>query len=296
MKVYFILDSESNAVKIGKANNIHERLSDLQTGNPNTLRLIHQIDCESEELSFLLEQTLHKKFNEFRKSEKMKKETVEEFLARGGKLKTVHTEPRFVKGDYSDKEFEKKLHDFYNSKEWKEMRKKVHSELTHMCSVCCATTNLHVDHIKPLRYFWEQRLDEDNLQILCSECNLEKGSMLNWTKEWHIKTKNQFLYEKTIRKMNQRVPVVHTRESFLGLEDYEKNVLNACYMIYRNLCEKSKIEPVSMLDLRNHIEYCLPKNLENSWFHDKEIKSYVRKNFKLIGTEQIPDPQKNLRG
>ena len=68
MKVYFILDSESNAVKIGKANNIYDRLSDLQTGNPNTLRLIHQIDCESEEQSFLLEQTLHKKFNEFRKS------------------------------------------------------------------------------------------------------------------------------------------------------------------------------------------------------------------------------------
>ena len=47
LKVYFILDSESNAVKIGKANNIHVRLSDLQTGNPNTLRLMADLRGES---------------------------------------------------------------------------------------------------------------------------------------------------------------------------------------------------------------------------------------------------------
>jgi hypothetical protein len=66
MKVYFILDSASNAVKVGKANNIQERMSDLQTGNPNTLKLIHQIECESEKQSFLLEQTLHKKLQGIR--------------------------------------------------------------------------------------------------------------------------------------------------------------------------------------------------------------------------------------
>jgi hypothetical protein len=66
MKVYFILDSASNAVKIGKANNAQQRLSDLQTGNPNPLKLIHEINCESEEQSFLLEQTLHKKFKKLR--------------------------------------------------------------------------------------------------------------------------------------------------------------------------------------------------------------------------------------
>ena len=56
MKVYFILDTASNAVKIGKANNIEQRMSDLQTGNPNPLKLIHEIECESEKQSFLLEQ------------------------------------------------------------------------------------------------------------------------------------------------------------------------------------------------------------------------------------------------
>jgi hypothetical protein len=66
MKVYFILDSASNAVKIGKANNIDSRISDLQTGNPNPLELIHYIDCESEEQSFLLERKLHNKYKELR--------------------------------------------------------------------------------------------------------------------------------------------------------------------------------------------------------------------------------------
>jgi len=66
MKVYFILDTVSNAVKIGKANNIDSRISDLQTGNPNALRLIHYIDCESEEQSFVLERKLHNQYKELR--------------------------------------------------------------------------------------------------------------------------------------------------------------------------------------------------------------------------------------
>ena len=43
--VYFILDEKSKAIKIGKANNIEQRLSDLQTGNPNILNVIYQIEC-----------------------------------------------------------------------------------------------------------------------------------------------------------------------------------------------------------------------------------------------------------
>jgi hypothetical protein len=66
MKVYFILDTVSNAVKIGKANNIDSRISDLQTGNPNALKLIHYIDCESEEQSFVLERKLHNQYKKLR--------------------------------------------------------------------------------------------------------------------------------------------------------------------------------------------------------------------------------------
>ena len=60
--VYFILDEKSNAVKIGKSNNIKERLLDLQTGNPNTLKVLRYVKCKSEESSFHLEKQYHKKF------------------------------------------------------------------------------------------------------------------------------------------------------------------------------------------------------------------------------------------
>ena len=64
--VYFILDEKSKAIKIGKSINIDERLSDLQTGNPNLLTVKHTIKCVSEYDSFSLETELHKKFEKYR--------------------------------------------------------------------------------------------------------------------------------------------------------------------------------------------------------------------------------------
>ena len=61
----------------------------------------------------------------------MKTETVEEFLARGGEITTPNNmkahlvkkqkklgQPTIISNDYSNKEFEEKLHRFYNSKKW----------------------------------------------------------------------------------------------------------------------------------------------------------------------------------
>ena len=62
MKVYLILDEKSVAVKIGKSNDIQSRLDELSTGNPNHLRVIHHIDCKSEEHSFEVEKELHRKY------------------------------------------------------------------------------------------------------------------------------------------------------------------------------------------------------------------------------------------
>jgi 5-methylcytosine-specific restriction endonuclease McrA len=33
-----------------------------------------------------------------------------------------------------------------------------------------------VDHIRPIRHHWELRLDINNLQLLCDDCNKGKGS------------------------------------------------------------------------------------------------------------------------
>jgi len=36
----------------------------------------------------------------------------------------------------------------------------------------------------------------NNLQLLCNDCNLEKGSMIDWTLGWHIANKD--LLQKSI--------------------------------------------------------------------------------------------------
>jgi 5-methylcytosine-specific restriction endonuclease McrA len=36
---------------------------------------------------------------------------------------------------------------------------------------------IRVDHIRPIRYYWENRYDLDNLQVLCEACNDAKGSL-----------------------------------------------------------------------------------------------------------------------
>ena len=63
MYVYFALDKNSNAIKIGKANDIETRLSDLQVGNPNPLEVIHYIQCKSSDHSIVMEGLLHQLFS-----------------------------------------------------------------------------------------------------------------------------------------------------------------------------------------------------------------------------------------
>jgi len=94
--------------------------------------------------------------------------------------------------DVSDKKFESKLKAFYRTNEWKNLRDAFRSKMAQFCCVCGAEENLSVDHINPIRFFWEQRLDENNLQILCKECNFEKGYGIGWTLKWQNKTNKKF--------------------------------------------------------------------------------------------------------
>ena len=63
--VYFILDRDSNALKIGKANVVETRLGDLQIGNPNKLTVINFIPCKNESHSKKLERQLHNKYDDY---------------------------------------------------------------------------------------------------------------------------------------------------------------------------------------------------------------------------------------
>ncbi len=70
--------------------------------------------------------------------------------------------------------------DFYESREWRELRYKALKEHGAKCQ-CCGSSpadgiRLHVDHIKPRSKFPALQLVLSNLQVLCADCNLGKSN------------------------------------------------------------------------------------------------------------------------
>jgi hypothetical protein len=76
--------------------------------------------------------------------------------------------------------------EFYFSNEWADLRnlfiarKNRETSYNLICNICnckiTPETGLNVDHIKPIRLFWYDRLKIDNLQIVCVQCNINKGN------------------------------------------------------------------------------------------------------------------------
>jgi predicted GIY-YIG superfamily endonuclease len=64
--IYFILNQDSNAIKIGRTKDLAKRMKALQTSNPATLKLIKSVQVEGEKAAQDLEQSLHKQFSEMR--------------------------------------------------------------------------------------------------------------------------------------------------------------------------------------------------------------------------------------
>ena len=64
--IYFILNRDSNAIKIGHAKNLEKRIKTLQTSSPAKLTLIKSIQVGSSSEAKELERSLHRKFNEIR--------------------------------------------------------------------------------------------------------------------------------------------------------------------------------------------------------------------------------------
>lgn len=59
---YFIQCGKSGPVKIGICDNISKRISSMQTGNPEELRLAFAIECKSRKMAEAIEQDFHKYF------------------------------------------------------------------------------------------------------------------------------------------------------------------------------------------------------------------------------------------
>jgi hypothetical protein len=72
--------------------------------------------------------------------------------------------------------------EFLLTREWRYLRYKILKKFGASCQCCGRSPKTHhiiinVDHIKPRRKYPELALDENNLQILCEDCNAGKG---NW--------------------------------------------------------------------------------------------------------------------
>ncbi len=64
--VYFILNEDSHAIKIGRATNLAKRMRSLQTASPAELKLLKSIQVDGAKAAQALEQSLHRQFSDIR--------------------------------------------------------------------------------------------------------------------------------------------------------------------------------------------------------------------------------------
>lgn len=62
--IYFILNQDSRAIKIGFTKDVQERLSALQTSSPSQLKLLGSVKTQSPRTAMYLEKSLHQKFTD----------------------------------------------------------------------------------------------------------------------------------------------------------------------------------------------------------------------------------------
>lgn len=99
------------------------------------------------------------------------------------KIKNLEAQPLKAKFDSAPKYTKGMKSEFYSTREWRELRWKVVSNSNGCCKVCGRNNKdhgvvIHVDHIKPRSKFPELELELSNMQILCADCNLGKGALI----------------------------------------------------------------------------------------------------------------------
>lgn len=176
--------------------------------------------------------------------------------------------------------------EFYKSPEWKVLRKKVLEKLNRSCAVCGCKDHLVVDHIKPARYYWKDRLNEDNLQILCNYCNLEKSNIVGWTLEWHIKNKEELAEQRRSRqrlelsrKQDESLPQLYDLMSYEEYKEYVK-----AYSLYRKETKRDMENRVFEYEFARYIIY---KSLVVSEFNLMNVVDYVKENYNSITADYV---------
>lgn len=135
------------------------------------------------------------------------------------------------------------MKNFYDTREWKQLRYRVLKDNPRRCMLCGAeNTQLHVDHIKPVSKFPELKLCYENLQILCSECNLGKSNVYFDDFRTVVATD---LFRRSYRKKIKEEKLLYPLHKLEGRKVFVKNKKGAKMHIWlesRILCtEISKI-------------------------------------------------------
>jgi 5-methylcytosine-specific restriction endonuclease McrA len=103
------------------------------------------------------------------------------------KIKNVKAEQFLSHVDKKIKDSKMSSKDFYKSQQWRLLRAKVLEKYECKCMMCGHSPKehgivIHVDHIKPRSTHPHLQLREDNLQLLCEDCNLGKSNF--YSTDW----------------------------------------------------------------------------------------------------------------
>lgn len=85
-----------------------------------------------------------------------------------------------------------KYKQFYNSRDWKNIREQVLCDHEFLCQDCKKNGKIkmgnQVHHIEPIQDNWNKRLDYDNLIVLCAECHNKRhernSGLEDFIQEW----------------------------------------------------------------------------------------------------------------
>lgn len=143
----------------------------------------------SEEQRFLLYQYMHDNpinptFSDALRNSMYGREQIKTDRARRRKFQKLRTPTKVSRTSGIPTAAEKR--NFYRSWDWRTTRFEILKEFGRKCMSCGVQpgqssmsgdpVKICVDHIKPISKYWELRLNKENLQVLCEECNMGKGA------------------------------------------------------------------------------------------------------------------------
>lgn len=195
-----------------------------------------------------LESKRRKKLNQEKTEQALK-----EYYANTSNVTVIDANYRKIERQKQAEAYEKFMAEykaFYSTPEWKKLRNQViqeHKANNQLFCIACGTTKkLVVDHIQPVKKFWNKRLNHDNLHILCNDCNLGKGSKIIDTHA-DKSTQIKMLREDKEREDEYRLQNIVRARLFKTIKIHQRvYTIHNAYFKYRKKCKDNGIIPMDV--------------------------------------------------